>query len=83
MTVVDIHSPERWRADLQAAGWKALRHDVWQAPNGALFRGPYGAWCALQTLQVDSCEGCGTTEGVRFRPDADGDFCDGCYEAIP
>jgi hypothetical protein len=41
------HGPERWERDLRAAGWSEVRLNVWRRPDGALFRGPYGAWCAL------------------------------------
>jgi hypothetical protein len=45
----EIHSVERWVADLLAAGWKRGRHNtVWIRPDGAMFLGPYGAWCQLQ-----------------------------------
>lgn len=39
---------DTWVADLRAAGWREVRVNVWQRPDGALFRGPYGAWCQLQ-----------------------------------
>lgn len=37
---------ERWRRELLAAGWKPHKGmaTTWEAPNGALFIGPYGAW---------------------------------------
>lgn len=47
---------DRWRADLLAAGWQAIRHDTWKRPDGALFRGPYGAWCELQRSAEPQCE---------------------------
>lgn len=46
--------PERWEADLVAAGWREVRRNVWQRPDGALFRGPYGAWREL--FSADTCE---------------------------
>ena len=46
---VDVHGPERWALDLRAAGWREVRLNVWQRPDVALFRGPYGAWCAMFT----------------------------------
>ena len=49
----DIHSPEAWTADLLAAGWVESRFTVWVSPCGAVFRGPYGAWCALQRQLTD------------------------------
>lgn len=39
---------DTWIVDLQRAGWVEVTLHVWRAPSGALFRGPYGAWCALQ-----------------------------------
>ena len=39
---------ELWIAELTAAGWTEVRVNVWRRPDGALFRGPYGAWCQLQ-----------------------------------
>lgn len=36
---------ETWRHELYAAGWRTLRTaTLWQAPSGALYLGPYGAW---------------------------------------
>lgn len=40
--------PEMWRRDLIAAGWREERMTVWRAPDGGLWRGPYGAWRELQ-----------------------------------
>lgn len=50
-TDAELHGPERWKADLVLAGWREVRLHVWARPDGALFRGPYGAWCALQGEQ--------------------------------
>lgn len=41
------HGPDTWTADLLAAGWVETSVNVWRAPSGALFRGPYGAWRAM------------------------------------
>ena len=41
--------PDVWVSDLRAAGWSEVRMHVWMRPDGALFRGPYGAWCALHS----------------------------------
>jgi len=46
------HGPETWIADLEAAGWTAVRHDTWVSPDGRMFRGPYGAWCAMLTERL-------------------------------
>ncbi len=56
-TDAELHSPERWTADLVAADWIEVRLNVWERPDGALFRGPYGAWCALQN-ERHHCELC-------------------------
>lgn len=34
--------------DLRLAGWTKKMSHIWQAPNGALFLGPAGAWKAQQ-----------------------------------
>lgn len=39
---------ERWRRDLIAAGWTEESATAWYAPDGGLYRGPYGAWKELQ-----------------------------------
>jgi hypothetical protein len=78
----DVNSPERWRADLKRAGWKEIRLSVFQAPDGALFRGPYGAWCQLQGWKPEPCESCGRTAAVRFRPEAAADLCNDCYQEL-
>lgn len=49
----DIHGPSAWKRDLIAAGWKETRHTVWQAPDGSLWRGPYGAWRELQRRKAE------------------------------
>lgn len=41
------HSPEGWIADLHGAGWIEVRLTVWKSPDGALWRGPYGAWVEM------------------------------------
>ena len=43
----ELNDPQRWSIDLFNSGWVPLGHNVWKAPDGALFRGPYAAWCAL------------------------------------
>lgn len=44
----DTSEPEMWRRDLIAADWKEESMIVWRAPDGGLWRGPYGAWRELQ-----------------------------------
>ena len=42
--------PDGWKADLLAAGWAEKSHTIWVAPNGAVYRGPFGAWRAMKRL---------------------------------
>lgn len=37
-----------WEIELQEAGWEQVHTGIWQSPTGEKFRGPYGAWCAMQ-----------------------------------
>lgn len=48
LTDNDVHSPTAWKRDLVDAGWEEVRHTIWRAPDGGLYRGPYGAWCEMQ-----------------------------------
>lgn len=41
------HPIEAQIAELYAAGWIPERLTQWRAPNGALYRGPHGAWKAM------------------------------------
>jgi hypothetical protein len=36
--------------ELEAAGWRAVRWDLWQSPWGAYYLGPHGAWKVLGKL---------------------------------
>jgi len=38
---------EQMIEELRLAGWTRLRANIWRAPQGGLFRGPYGAWKAM------------------------------------
>lgn len=40
-----------WERELVEAGWKRVRLAIWQAPNGALFRGPYQAWRMMKSVE--------------------------------
>jgi hypothetical protein len=51
---------ETWKSDLIEAGWVAVRWNVWKAPDGALHRGPYGAWCKMLAAH-GMCRRCGGT----------------------
>lgn len=42
-----MQKSDLWLRELKAAGWIEVRQYAWLRPDGALFRGPYGAWCAL------------------------------------
>lgn len=44
-------APEQWEQELCAAGWKKRPAHVWEAPNGALLRGPYHAWVVMKSLK--------------------------------
>ena len=57
------NEPEQWEKDLREAGWKPYRfHDrresktMWVAPDGNIYRGPYGAWRMMQSLRQWSCD---------------------------
>lgn len=41
---------DRWIRELREAGWEPYRGSQtrWQAPNGALYLGPYGAWKVMR-----------------------------------
>lgn len=43
-----VSDVERWKHDLIAAGWVAESSIAWRAPDGSLWRGPFGAWKELQ-----------------------------------
>ena len=43
---------EEMIAALKSAGWKPIRSDVWQAPWGALFVGPAGAYRTMKQLEA-------------------------------
>jgi hypothetical protein len=53
-----VDDPDGWRADLLAAGWAEQSHTIWVAPNGAVYRGPYGAWRAMRrAVKVEASNG--------------------------
>lgn len=54
-TASNGHDADSWVADLKAAGWVEISLNVWRRPDGALFRGPYGAWVALQDRGAGEC----------------------------
>jgi hypothetical protein len=41
-------SIEQMVEDLKQAGWIAVRSTVWLSPRGERYRGPYGAWWAME-----------------------------------
>lgn len=62
MTVQGVYAQdvEKWKRELIAAGWKAIRSTIWESPQKLLYRGPYLAWCVMK--------------GVKFEPlPADGE----------
>ena len=53
---------EMWEEQLRAAGWKRYRMSIWQAPNGAYFRGPYAAWRMMKSVEQWGGEPIGLTK---------------------
>lgn len=49
-----VSDVDRWKRDLIAAGWAAKSATAWQAPDGGLWRGPFGAWKELQRREKAS-----------------------------
>jgi len=47
--------PEKWIAELAAAGWERVRMNVWKAPDGRFVLGPYGAWKAMLAQKAAAC----------------------------
>jgi hypothetical protein len=47
---------EKWKRELVAAGWKAIRSTIWESPNRLLYRGPYLAWCVMKGVPCVPCE---------------------------
>lgn len=47
------HDVELWRRELSEAGWTAIRHDVWKAPCGCLYRGPWRAWVTMLEMKAN------------------------------
>jgi hypothetical protein len=45
---------EGWIRELKAAGWTMKSHTIWIAPNGAIYRGPFGAWKAMKSVEAKS-----------------------------
>jgi hypothetical protein len=44
---------EVWKRELGEAGWTAIRHDVWKAPCGCLYRGPWRAWVTMLAMKAN------------------------------
>lgn len=51
MTSDNDCDPDGWKADLIAAGWVEKSHTIWVAPDGTVWRGPYGAWREMRLRQ--------------------------------
>ena len=53
---------EMWERELREAGWRPYvwrgreKQHIWVAPNGSLYRGPYGAWRMMQSERQWSCD---------------------------
>jgi hypothetical protein len=39
---------DRWVRELREAGWTSRGMTIWISPSGLWFRGPFGAWKAMQ-----------------------------------
>jgi len=46
-----VYDPDGWREDLLDAGWFEKSHTIWVAPDGTVYRGPYGAWREMKRRQ--------------------------------
>lgn len=57
-----IPTTEDMRRDLTDAGWIQKSATVWVSPGGALYRGPFGAWKALNGILMGS--GAPTPEAI-------------------
>jgi len=51
-TLSDYPTIEEMIEALIAAGWKPIRAGVWQAPSGALYVGPAGAYRYMKEWQA-------------------------------
>jgi hypothetical protein len=47
----ELCDPDGWREDLLDAGWFEKSHTSWVAPDGTVYRGPYGAWHEMKRRQ--------------------------------
>ena len=49
--------PEKWERELLEAGWTHYkirgreRKFIWRSPSGEIYRGPYGAWRMMKSLE--------------------------------
>jgi hypothetical protein len=46
---------ELWQKELAEAGWERLRHDMYKAPCGCTYRGPYRAWTVMLAMKIYDC----------------------------
>ena len=53
-------------ADLLNGGWDRIRHDLWRAPWGTLYRGPHRAWHVWAGTPMCAVPG---TETARPEPE--------------
>ena len=46
----EYQNVDLWVRELTTAGWSRYRgmQTVWRAPNGSLYRGPFGAWKTMK-----------------------------------
>lgn len=45
---MSLPSIEKQILDLIDAGWKQIRRDQWESPDGGVWTGPHGAWLEYQ-----------------------------------
>ncbi len=43
-------------SQLKLAGWVYVKGNVWKAPYGGYFLGPYGAWLAMKRRELEQAE---------------------------
>lgn len=46
-----VNDIDKMAAELKANSWTEVRSWTWRAPNGALYRGPAGAWRIMKAIQ--------------------------------
>lgn len=49
---------ELWRRELREAGWTPIRHNLWKAPCGCLYLGPWRAWTVMLAYKANEVLEC-------------------------